>query len=74
MLLATAFVLHRVFTFDKTLTVTVTSGIIAATLMSIFVFWHCWTDELVMHEWLFGIYLQFSISTPTDVRYATNEC
>jgi len=55
MLIATATVLHRVFTFDKSLSVTVTSGIISACLMASFITWHCWMDELVMHEVLFGI-------------------
>jgi len=55
MLIATAFVLHRVFTFDKSLTLTITSGLIAASLMSVFVTWHCWMDEVVMHDVLFGL-------------------
>jgi len=55
MLVATATVLHRVFTFDKSLSVTVTSGLISAALMACFIAWHCWMDELVIHEALFGI-------------------
>ena len=59
---ATAFVLHRVFTFDKSLSVTVVSGAMGATLMSAFIFYHCWTDELFVHEWLFGKLLPAPIS------------
>jgi len=73
MLVATAFVLHRVFTFDKTLSVTVTSGVIAAALMSVFIFWHCWTDEIAMHEWLFGTNALYPNPAPRPVFYQ-KEC
>lgn len=54
MIVATATVLHRVFTFDKSLSTTAISGLIGATLMASFATWHCWMDELVMHQVLFG--------------------
>lgn len=52
--IATATVLHRVFTFDKSLFMTVSSGLISAVLMAAFITWHCITDELIMHCVLFG--------------------
>lgn len=55
MLIATATVLHRVFTFDKSLKTTVISGIAATVSMALFIAWHCITDEVVMHPILFGI-------------------
>ncbi|KIN06379.1 hypothetical protein OIDMADRAFT_155471 [Oidiodendron maius Zn] len=55
MLIATSTVLHRVFTFDKSLTVTVYSGLVLTTLMAGFITWHCIVDETLMHPILFGI-------------------
>ncbi|KAL3424080.1 alkaline phytoceramidase [Phlyctema vagabunda] len=55
MLIATATVLHRVFTFDKSLTVTVTTGLVLGGLMSIFIAWHCIVDETFWHSILFGV-------------------
>ena len=55
MLIATATVLHRVFTFDKSLSTTVISGVISAALMALFITWHCIKDELIMHSVLFGM-------------------
>ena len=55
MLIATATVLHRVFTFDKSLSVTITSGLAITLLMALFSTWHCLTDELTMHSVLFGL-------------------
>jgi len=55
MLIATATVLHRVCTFDKSLSTTVTSGIGITAVMTAFSTWHCITDETVMHSVLFGI-------------------
>src|SRR3954447_20614554 len=55
MLIATATVLHRVFTFDKSLSTTVISGIISAIAMALFITWHCIKDELIMHSVLFGM-------------------
>lgn len=54
MLIATATVLHRVWTFDKTLKTTVISGAAITTFLSAFIVWHCITDETVMHPILFG--------------------
>ena len=54
MLIATSTVLHRVLTFDKSLTVTVYSGLILTTLMAGFITWHCIVDETLMHPILFG--------------------
>lgn len=54
MLLATATVLHRVFTFDKSISYTVTHGAILSAIMIAFSIWHCVTDELVMHSVMFG--------------------
>lgn len=54
MLIATSTVLHRVFTFDKSLTVTVYSGLVLTTLMAGFITWHCIVDETLMHPILFG--------------------
>lgn len=59
MLVATSTVLHRVFTFDKSLSVTITSGLISFLLLAAFIAWHCITDELVMHSLLFGIMICF---------------
>jgi len=55
MLIATATVLHRVFTFDKSLHTTVVSGVISAIAMALFITWHCIEDELIMHSVLFGM-------------------
>ncbi|KAE9378362.1 alkaline phytoceramidase [Stipitochalara longipes BDJ] len=55
MLIATATVLHRVFTFDKSLSVTVSSGLLITTVMATFSTWHCITDEIIMHSVLFGL-------------------
>lgn len=55
MLIATATVLHRVFTFDKTLTTTITTGLIFTTLMTAFITWHCMLDEKIAHSILFGL-------------------
>lgn len=54
MLLATATVLHRVFTFDKSIQYTVIYGAILSAAMAAFSIWHCVTDELIMHSVLFG--------------------
>src|SRR6266487_5373060 len=55
MLIATATVLHRVFTFDKSLSTTTISGSAITAFMAVFIAWHCITDELVMHCVLFGV-------------------
>jgi dihydroceramidase len=65
MLIATATVLHRVFTFDKSLTVAVSSGLISAGVMALFIAWHCIVDETLVHSIVFGIYS--SISYPSKL-------
>ena len=55
MLIAVATVLHRVFTFDTSLTTTILSGLALTAVMTIFSTWHCLTDEIVMHSVLFGV-------------------
>jgi len=55
MLVATATVIHRVFTFDKSLPITVISGAAITAVMTIFSTWHCITDEITMHSVLFGV-------------------
>lgn len=54
MLIATATVLHRVFTFDKSLSMAVVSGLLYASLMAAFVNWHIKADETLMHSIVFG--------------------
>ena len=53
--IATLTVLHRLVTFDKSLSLTVWSGLISIVLMAAFITWHCMTDELIGHSILFGI-------------------
>jgi len=55
MLIATATVFHRIFTFNKSLRYTIISGLLISTIMISFMIWHCYTDELIMHSILFGI-------------------
>jgi dihydroceramidase len=55
MLIATTTVLHRVFTFDQTLNTTIVSGISLTAFMTLFIAWHCITDEIIMHSVLFGV-------------------
>jgi dihydroceramidase len=67
MLIATATVLHRVMTFDKSLTVTITSGLLATAFMIAFTIWHCISDETIMHSVLFGMLpLHFRIRNSPD--------
>jgi dihydroceramidase len=54
MLIATATVLHRVYTFDQTLAVTVWFGIALTGLLAAFSVYHCFTDQLFAHSALFG--------------------
>jgi dihydroceramidase len=54
MLIATATVIHRVFTFDKSLSTTIVAGSTITAFMAVFIAWHCITDEIVMHSVLFG--------------------
>jgi dihydroceramidase len=62
--IATATVLHRVFTFDKSLSLTVSSGLVSAVLMAAFITWHCVTDEQIMHCVLFGAFPPLVTSHP----------
>ncbi len=54
MLIATATVLHRVYTFDQTLAVTVWAGITVTAALAAFSVYHCFTDSLLAHSALFG--------------------
>lgn len=54
MLIATSTVVHRVFTYDKSLRYTVVTGVSLFIFMVTFVAWHCITDETLMHPVLFG--------------------
>jgi dihydroceramidase len=55
MLIATSTVLHRVYTFDKSPTTTVLTGVGITTFMVAFSTWHCYMDEIIMHSILFGM-------------------
>lgn len=55
MLIATATVLHRVYTFDKSVTTTIVAGLGITAVMTLFSIWHCWMDEITMHSILFGV-------------------
>jgi len=55
MLLATSAVLHRVFTFNTTLSTTLGVGAWIASTIALFSIWHCMTDEIIMHSILFAI-------------------
>lgn len=54
MLIATATVLHRVYTFDQTLAVTVWAGVAMTAALAAFSVYHCFTDSLLAHSGLFG--------------------
>lgn len=56
MLVAVATVIHRVFTYDKSLSTTIFSGIALFVFMAAFSAWHCIEDEMTMHSCLFGVY------------------
>lgn len=55
MLIATATVLHRVYTFDKSMSTTAIAGVGITAFMAIFSTWHCYMDEITMHSILFGV-------------------
>ncbi|PQE32858.1 alkaline phytoceramidase protein [Rutstroemia sp. NJR-2017a WRK4] len=61
MLIATSTVLHRVFTYDKSLKYTIVYGCSLFVFMTCFIAWHCITDELVMHSVLFGTGIEIAI-------------
>ena len=55
MLLATATVMHRVYTYDNEPMQAVLKGLGLAVFLTLFSVWHCWSDEIVGHAVLFGI-------------------
>lgn len=55
MLVASATVMHRVFTHDTSSSYTLMFGMLLTTALSLFSAWHCWVDETHMHSLLFGI-------------------
>jgi dihydroceramidase len=55
MLIATATVLHRVYTFDQSLAVTIWFGAALTALLAAFSVYHCFTDSLIAHSALFGM-------------------
>jgi hypothetical protein len=63
MLIATTTVLHRVVTFDKPLSVTVSFGLASTAFVALFFTWHCMVDDTLVHPILFGI-PTFLISSP----------
>ena len=72
MLIATSTVVHRVFTYDKSLRYTVISGVSLFIFMVTFVAWHCITDETLMHPVLFGkTSLEFRPPPPFPLQSAT---
>ncbi|KAL2071737.1 hypothetical protein VTL71DRAFT_12972 [Oculimacula yallundae] len=80
MLVAVATVMHRVLTFDKSLSTTVISGTVFAGVMTAFSIWHCVSDELIMHNVLFasmiavvGIKTRAIISTRVEDRAVAKE-
>lgn len=55
MLFATATVLHRVYTFDKTPKETIIWGGALAAFLVAFSVYHCWADEVVFHGLIFAV-------------------
>lgn len=55
MLLATATVMHRVYTHDDTPLHAVLKGLGLAAFLTAFSVWHCMSDEIVGHSILFGV-------------------
>lgn len=55
MLLATATVMHRVYTYDDTPLHAVLKGLGLAAFLTVFSVWHCLSDEIVGHSILFGV-------------------
>jgi dihydroceramidase len=55
MLLATATVLHRVYTYDNEPIQAGLKGLGLAAFLTLFAIWHCWTDEIAGHAILFGV-------------------
>jgi dihydroceramidase len=67
MLIATIPVLHRVYTFEKSLKITVSSGIALLLLLVAFSTWHCVTDEIAGHNVLFGTSLRYDTASTASV-------
>ncbi|KFY13363.1 hypothetical protein V492_03316 [Pseudogymnoascus sp. VKM F-4246] len=55
MLLATATVMHRVYTYDDTPLHAVLKGLGLAAFLTAFSVWHCMSNEIVGHATLFGV-------------------
>ena len=55
MLLATATVMHRVYTYDNRPVHAVLKGLGLAIFLTLFSVWHCLSDEIVGHAALFGV-------------------
>ncbi|KFY28983.1 hypothetical protein V493_02621 [Pseudogymnoascus sp. VKM F-4281 (FW-2241)] len=55
MLLATATVMHRVYTYDNRPLHAVLKGLGLAVFLTLFSVWHCLSDEIVGHAALFGV-------------------
>lgn len=68
MLVATATVLHRVYTFDQTLAITVWTGIALTAALAAFSVYHCFTDSLLAHSALFGKLQLHSANEPDSYR------
>jgi hypothetical protein len=60
--IATTTVLHRAYTFDKSLKDTIISGVALATGMTAFAVYHCYTDEFLLHTIIFGKSSQYITS------------
>lgn len=59
MLLATSTVLHQVFSVGKTPQQTLKLGMIIYGCLTAFTIYHCVTDELIMHQVIFGMSSHF---------------
>lgn len=69
MLVATATVIHRVYTFDSSASYTAVFGVVLTTALTAFATWHCWTDETHMHSLLFAIMiLVVSLKTNSIIK------
>lgn len=65
MLIATAAVLHRVYTFNRSTSYTIGFGILLTSALVAFSTWHCVTDETTMHS------LTFGATTPECIIYVS---
>ncbi|KAH8820801.1 ceramidase [Xylogone sp. PMI_703] len=64
MLIATGLVMHRVYTYDKSLKYTVVYGVVLSTIISAFIAWHCIMDETTGHSIFFAI-MMLTVSRKT---------